>query len=170
MPTEYVLFVSLVISALLRYGVIGERFDRALHQVDPTYRNLRDMGRALTIDPIGALRALPRTYGRYYGVTFRPVEDPTVEHLRRRAVRAFVDVLLVGFVGLLGVLLSAGALRRISEGALDITVVAVESALVVYWGRHLLYQVHGNDRSPLVMLLILLGIGTAVGAIAATVL
>jgi hypothetical protein len=169
-PTSVVLFVSLFIAALLRCAIIGERFDRALHQVDPTYRNIRDMGRAVVTDPIGALRELPRMYGHYYGVTFRPVEDPTVEHLRRRAIRAFVDVFPIVLGGLLGVLLFARVLRPISPGVLEITVVAVEALLVVYWGRQLLDEVRGNDRYPLGVLLILLGIGTAVGAIAATIL
>ena len=170
MPTSVVLFVSLFIAALLRCAISGERFDRALHQIDPTYRNIRDMGRALVTDPIGGLRALPRMYGHYYGVTFRPVKDPTVEHLRHRAIRAFVDVFPIGLGGLLGVLLFARILRPISPGALEVTVVAVEALIVVYWGRQLLREVRGDDRYPLVVLFILMGIGTAVGAIAATVL
>ena len=170
MPTAVVLFVSLFVAALLRSAIIGERFDRALHQVDPTYRNIRDMGRAIVTDPIGGLRALPRTYGHWYGVTFRPVKDPTVEHLRHRAIRAFVDVFPIALGGLIGVLLFARVLRPISPGVLEITVVAVEALLIVYWGRQLLREVRGKDRYPLVVLFILLGIGTAVGAIAATAL
>jgi len=169
-PSEYVLFVSLFIAALLRYAIDGERFDRALHRVDPTYRNIRDMGRALLADPIGALPTLPRMYRRYYGVTFRPVADPTVEHLRRRAIRTFVQVFPIAFVGFLCVLLFARVLARISPVAVEAAVVAVESLLVVYWGRRLLHEVRGENRSAIVTLYMVVGIGTAAGAIAATVL
>jgi hypothetical protein len=81
-----------------------------------------------------------------------------------------VDVFPIALGGLIGVLLFARVLRPISPGVLEITVVAVEALLIVYWGRQLLREVRGKDRYPLVVLFILLGIGTAVGAIAATAL
>ena len=98
-----ILAVSVFITLGLRSLIIGERFDRALHRVDPTYRNLRDMGRLILLEPIDGIRAMPRSYGRYYGHHFEPVDDPVVERMRHDAVRAFLDVAILGVGGLIAV-------------------------------------------------------------------
>ena len=165
-----VLAAVVFISVGLRYLIIGEIFDRALHSIDPAYRNLRDMGGELLSDPIRALRRLPRSYVWYSGHLSRAVHDPDVERLRHRARRAALDVGVFGVGGFIGVFIVAGVLRRISPELRDLTVIAAEVSIALFWMRRLVEQVRQAGRSPMVVLYVLAGIGAATGAIAFTVL
>jgi hypothetical protein len=164
-----VFFVSLLITLALRYGIARERFDRALHHVDPAYRNFRD-GREALRDPTGAFRSFPRTYGHRYGVTFRPVADPVAEQLRRRAVRALVEAGIVGFAGLIGAALLFGAQRRLGPGVAELVVLSVQVLLGLYWTRVLQEHLRDPDKPPLITLFILIGAAVTAAAIIITVL
>lgn len=165
-----VLAVSVFISFGLRALIIGERFDRALHRVDPTYRNFRDMGREFLVDPIGALRRLPGNYGRYLGHYFRPVEDSAVVHLRRRAVRAFVDYAIFGVAGMIGVFVVAHVLRGLSPSFHDIAVITSQALLGLYWVRRLRHSMREADRSTMTIFYILAAVAASIGAIAASLM
>lgn len=149
----------------LRALIVGERFDRALHRIDPTYRNTREMTRGVLIDPVDGLKGLPQAYGRYYGVIFRPVRDPEVERLRRRAVRAFVEFAIFGVGSFLAVLAAGALLRRVSAGFHDIAVLAALALLGLYWSWQLIQELRDPDRSTMATLYMLGGIAAALGAI-----
>lgn len=148
----------------LRALIVGERFDRALHRADPTYRNTRDMTRAVLVDPIAGLKGLPKAYGRYYGVTLRPVGDPETERLRVRAVRAWVEAAVFGLGGFLAVFVAGALLRRVSAGVHDIAVLAALAFVGLYWVRRLLQELDEHDRSTVASLYMLGGIAAAVAA------
>jgi hypothetical protein len=155
----------------LRALIVGERFDRALHRIDPTYRNTREMAQSVLIDPVDGVKRLPRAYWRYYGVTFQPVADPEVEGLRRRAVRAWVEYAVFGVGSFLAVFFVGGLLRKVSAGLPDIAVLAagihdiavfVALALLgLHWLRRLTLEFRNPDRSAMASLYMLGGVAGA---------
>ena len=148
----------------LRAFIIGERFDRALHRVDPDYRNLRDMTQRTLVEPVAGLRGLPKAYGRWYGVTFRPVDDPEVERLRRRAVRGWVESVVFG----LGAMAAAGVvgalLRRISVDLDRMAVLLTLALMGLYWLRRLVLELRSSDSSAMASLYMLGGVAAALAA------
>jgi len=164
-----ILALSFFASFVFRSLIVGERFDRALHSVDPTYRNLRDMGRQILFDPIDGIRTLPRSYGRYYGHHFEPVDDPVIEHLRHDALRVYLDVAILGFGGFIAVFVISSVLRRSAPGAFEPALIASELLLVGYWVRQLSVVGGETARSSMVILYTLAGLAVAIGAIAAIV-
>jgi hypothetical protein len=166
LDAEIALVFCIFVSVLLRGLIAGEPFDRALHRLDPTYRNTRDMGRGLLIDPVDSFKDLPRAYGRYYGATFRPVADPEVERLRHRAVRAWVESVVIGLCGMAAVGVVGALLRRVAAG-LDKTAVLVVLALLgIYWLRRLTQELRDPDRSAIAALYMIGGVAAALTAIA----
>ena len=159
----------------LRALIAGERFDRALHRIDPTYRNTREMAQSVLIDPVDGLKRLPRAYGRYNGVTFQPVADPEVEGLRRRAVRAWVEYVVFGVGSFLAVFFVGGLLRKVSAGLPDIAVLAAGfhdiavfatlALLGLYWLRRLILELREPGGSAMAALYMLGGVVTAAIAI-----
>jgi hypothetical protein len=149
----------------LRALIVGERFDRALHRVDPTYRNMREITRGVLVEPIEGVRGFPRAYGRYNGVIFRPVGNPEVERLRRRAVRALVEFAILGMGGVVAVFVLAAPLRRISAGFHDIAVLSAIVLFGLYWIRRLAEELRDPDRSTMAALYMIGGIATALGGI-----
>jgi hypothetical protein len=158
---DIALAVSIFASFGLRAFIVGERFDRALHRLDPTYRNTRDMTRGLLVDPIAGLKGLPKDYGRYYGVTFRPVGDPEVERLRRSAVRAWIESAVFGVGGMAAVGVGGALLRRVSEDFDQIVVLVVLGLLGLYWVRRLTEQLRDPDRSTMASVWMIGGIAAA---------
>lgn len=148
----------------LRALIAGERFDRALHWIDPSYRNTREMAQSVLIDPVDGVKSLPRAYGRYYGVMYRPVGDPEVERLRRRAVRAFLEFAIFGVGSLLAVLGVGALLRRVSLGLHDIAVLATLVLLGLYWVRQLTHELRDPERSTMAALYMLAGLAAVLAA------
>lgn len=162
---DIVLAACWFLSFGLRALIVGERFDRALHRVDSTYRNTREMAQGVLVDPIEGLKGLPQAYGRYYGVLFRPVRDPEVERLRRRAVRAFVEFAIFGVGAFLATFAVGALLRRVSASLHDASVLITAALLALYWTRRLVMELGSPDRSTMVSLYMLGGIAASVGAI-----
>jgi hypothetical protein len=148
----------------LRYLIVGERFDRALHRVDPLYRNLREIARGLLIDPIDAGKGLPRAYGRYYGHVFRRVDDAEVERLRRQTVRAFLDVSILGFGWIVAVFAIGAFLRRVSPTLHDVAVISAVASLLLYWVLRLIRHLRDPDGSTMIALYILGGVAAVIAA------
>ena len=148
----------------LRAFIVGDRFDSALHRVDPNHRDTRDMTRDILVDPLPGIRGLPQAYGRYSGATFRPVDDPEVERLRRHAVRAWVVAVILGLVGIAADFAVGALLRRISPGLDVIAVLVVLALLAIYWLRRLLLQIRETERSTMAALYIVGGVAAAVAA------
>ena len=146
----------------LRFLIVGERFDRALHGVDPLYRNLREIGRGLLVDPIDAGKGLPRAYGRYLGHVFRPVDDAEVERLRRRTVRAFLDVAILGFGWIVAVFVIGALLRRISPTLHDVALMSAVASLLLYWVLRLPKHLRDPDRSLMISLYMLGGVAAVI--------
>jgi hypothetical protein len=164
LDADIALAFCIFVAVGLRAFIVGERFDRALHRIDPTYRNTRDMTRGLLVDPVDSLKGLPKAYGRYSGVTFRPVADPEVERLRRRAVRTWVESAVFSVGGMAAVGVVGALLRRISTG-LDIVAVLVVLALLgLYWLRRLSQERRDPDKSTTAALYMLGGVATALAA------
>jgi hypothetical protein len=163
--TDIVLAACFFLAFGLRALIVGERFDRALHHVDSTYRSTREITRGVLVDPIKGLKDLPRAYGRYYGVMYRPVGDPEVERLRRRAVRAFVEFAVFG-LGSFAATFGVGALlRRVSPSLHDPWVLLAAALLALYWTRRLMVELREPDKSAMVSLYMLAGIAGSLGAI-----
>lgn len=161
--------IALAMCGSLAFGIRamieGERFDRALHRVDATYMNLRDMARCLVADPSDAAKDLARAYRRYYGIIFRPVEDVEVERLRRRTVRAFVEYAIFLFGGIAAVFVVGALLRRMSTTADVMVVVSVITSLLVYWAVRLVTYLRTPDRSVMICTYMLGGVVAAVAAL-----
>jgi hypothetical protein len=168
LDAEIALVFCIFVSVLLRGFVAGEPFDRALHRLDPTYRNTRDMGRGLLIDPVDSLKHLPRDYGRYYGATFRPVVDPDVERLRHRAVRAWAESVVIGLCGMAAVGVVGALLRRVEAGLDRKAVLIVLVLLGIYWLRRLILEFRDPDGSMMAFIYMLGGVvaaGIAIGLV-----
>jgi hypothetical protein len=175
LDADIVLAACFFVTFGLRALIVGERFDRALHRIDPTYRNTREMAASVLIDPVDGVKRLRRAYGRYYGVTFQPVADPEVEGLRRRAVRAWVEYAVFGVGSFLAVLFVGGLLRKVSAGRPDISVLAsglhdmaVLAALAllgIYWVRRLIQEFRDPGGSAMAALYMLGGVAAAAIAI-----
>ena len=164
MYADIALAICVFVAVGLRAFIVGERFDRALHRVDPTYQNTREMTRGVLVDPIDGLKGLPRAYARYSGVTFRPVEDPEVERLRRRAVRAWVEAAVLGVAGMATVGVVGALLRRISTSLDENAVLVALALLALYWLRRLTHRLRDPDRSPMASLYMLGGLAAALVA------
>jgi hypothetical protein len=162
---DIALALCVAIAVGLRALIVGDRFDRALHRLDPTYRNSRDMTRGLFVDPISGLKDLPQAYSRYSGATFRPVDNPEVEQLRRRTVRAWVEAAVLGAGGLGAVGVVGALLRRISLGLDELVVLAVLAILGLYWLWRLLHELRRSEGSTMPIFYALGGIATALGAL-----
>jgi hypothetical protein len=166
LDAEIALVFCIFASVGLRGFIAGELFDRALHRLDPTYRNTRDMGRGLLRDPIENLKDVPRAYGRYYGATFRPVGDPEVERLRHRAVRTWVESVVIGLCGIAAVGVLGALLRRVEAGLDRKAVLVVLVLLGIYWLWRLTQELRDPDRSAIAALYMIGGVAAALTAIA----
>jgi hypothetical protein len=149
----------------LRALIAGERFDRALHRIDPAYRNTREIAQDVLIDPVDGVKRLPRAYGRYYGVMYQPVGDPAVERLRRRGVRGFVEFLVFGPGSVIAVLFLGALLRRVSTGLHDIAVLGVLALLGLYWLRRLTKELRDPAGSAMAALYMVGGVAAVAVAI-----
>jgi hypothetical protein len=158
---ELVVAICLFVSVALRFLIAGERFDRALHGVDTTYKNLREIAKGFAVDPIAASRDMPRAYGRYYGIVFRPVGDAAVEEIRRRAVRAFVDVFILGFGGVILAFILGALLRQVSTNLHTLAAISAVALLLLFWSIRLVMHFRDPERSSIVALYMLAGIATA---------
>jgi len=179
LDADIVLSCCLFATFGLRALIAGERFDRALHRIDPTYRNTRDMAKSVLIDPVDGVKRLPRAYGRYYGVMYQPVGDPEVEQLRRRGVRGFIEFAVLGTGSILAVFVVGGLLRKssmglpdtvlLAAGIHDIAVFVALAFLGLYWLRRLVLEFRDPEGSAMAALYTFAGAaaaGIAIGLVA----
>ena len=163
---DIALALCIFVAVGLRAFIVGERFDRILHRIDPAHRNARDITRGVLTDPLTGIKGLPQAYRRYSGATFRPVDDPEVEQLRRRAVRAWVETAVLGAGGMAAVGVIGALLRRISASVDELAVLGGLCLLMFYWLRRVAQEIRDHDRSTMAALYMVGGIAAALIALA----
>lgn len=156
------------VTLALRAAIVGETFERALHRVDPRYRNQRDLLSGVVTDLRGTVRGLPVGYRYFAGRTFRRVDDPDVEQLRKRTTRVYVALGAFMIPGLPLTLLLSDRVSSVASNVTQAVAIALGVAIATYWVRRLVQSRRDSDRSFLIPIYEVAGIVAALGAVVAT--
>jgi hypothetical protein len=158
------------ITLALRATILGEFFDRALHDADPAYRNQRDMLRSLVTNPRDGARELPGTFDRFANRLFRRIDDPAADQLRKRYLRGYASVALLIVPGFPIALFIFSQAERAAPSLPQAAALFIGVGAGVHWAGQLLARARDPERYPLNLVYALAGITAAMAATVATLL